>query len=138
MRGPPGDRHRRARRHPLLDQPLTGPVFAVSGSGGLPRLAFVLNGQVKLLPRAETQTDRKGRLLTTVPVVPDAPIGHFSLTIFGGKSGYLVNTRDICKNTPGVTIAFEGQNGKKLTSKVKAKTPCGKKAKRAKRGKRSH
>ena len=28
-----------------------GPAYAVSGSGGLPRLAFILNGQVNLVPR---------------------------------------------------------------------------------------
>ena len=33
---------------PLLDQQLSGPVYAVSGSGGLPRLAMILNGR----PRA--------------------------------------------------------------------------------------
>jgi hypothetical protein len=36
---------------PLLDEPLAGPVYAVSGKGGLPRLAFVLDGQVPLIPR---------------------------------------------------------------------------------------
>ena len=97
---------------PLLDQPLSGPVYAVSGCGGLPRLAFLLNGQVNLVPRAETKTVKGGRLSTTVPVVPDAPIGHFGLTIFGGKNGYLVNTRDICKHTPVITITYSGQNGK--------------------------
>ena len=44
----------------------------------------------------------RGRLQTTVPVVPDAPIGHFRLTVFGGKTGYLVNTRDICAQAPVV------------------------------------
>ena len=66
---------------PLLDQPLTGNVYAVSGSGGLPRLAFILNGQVKLVPRANTKSAKGGRLKTTVPVVPDAPIGHFHLRL---------------------------------------------------------
>ena len=42
---------------PLLDVPLEGPVYAVSGSGGLPRLAFVLDGQVSLLPRADVDDD---------------------------------------------------------------------------------
>ena len=119
-------------RTPLLDQPLTGPVFAVSGSGGLPRLAFILNGQVKLLPRADTTTV-SGRLRTTVPVVPDAPIGHFSMTVFGGKTGYLINTRDICKQTPVVSVAFKGQNAKTLSQRVKVKTNCGKAKNRAKR-----
>jgi hypothetical protein len=114
---------------PLLDQPLAGPVYAVSGSGGLPRLAFILNGQVNLVPRADTKTD-KSRLKTTAPVVPDAAIGHFELTVFGGKTGYLVNTRDICQKTPVVQVDYTGQNGKTLGQKVKMKTSCGGKSSR--------
>jgi hypothetical protein len=118
---------------PLLDQPLTGPVYAVSGSGGLPRLAFILNGQVNLVPRADTKTATGGRLQTTVPVVPDAPIGHFRLNVFGGKTGYLINTRDICAHTPVTRIAYTAQNGKTRTESVKLKAACGKKKARAKR-----
>jgi hypothetical protein len=117
---------------PLLDDPLTGPVYAVSGSGGLPRLAFILNGQVKIVPRAETTT-KNGRLHTTVPVVPDAPIGHFRLKIFGGKRGYLINTRDICEHTPVARIGYGGQNGKSFSQRVKLKTACGSKSARHKR-----
>ena len=119
-------------RTPLLDQPLSGPVYAVSGSGGLPRLAFILNGQVNLVPRADTTTVG-GRLKTTVPVVPDAPIGHFSLTVFGGKTGYLINTRNICKHTPVVSVAYVGQNGKTKSQQIKLKTSCGKPKKRTRR-----
>jgi hypothetical protein len=115
---------------PLLDQPLSGPVYAVSGGGGLPRLAFLLNGQVDLLPRAETTTISGNRLSTTVPVVPDAPIGHFSMTVFGGRNGYLVNTRDICKHPPLTTISYAGQNGKVDAEKVPVKTACSKARKR--------
>jgi hypothetical protein len=115
---------------PLLDQPLSGPVYAVSGSGGLPRLAFILNGQVNLVPRADTKTAGGGRLQTTVPVVPDAPIGHFRLNVFGGKTGYLVNTRDICVHTPVTEVAYTGQNGKTRTESVKVKVSCGKKSKK--------
>ena len=32
---------------PLLDAPLSGPAYAVSGFGKLPRLAFILDGQVR-------------------------------------------------------------------------------------------
>jgi hypothetical protein len=118
---------------PLLDQPLSGPAYAVSGSGGLPRLAFVLNGQVNLVPRAETRTTPGGQLKTTVPVVPDAPIGHFRLIVFGGKAGYLINTRDICKHTPVTEVTYTAQNGKIRNESVKLKASCGKKSKRAKR-----
>jgi hypothetical protein len=110
---------------PLLDQPLSGRVYAVSGSGGLPHLAFLLHGQVDLVPRAESKTIAGGRLRTTVPVVPDAPIGHFHLVLFGGKHGYLANTRDICRNTPLIRVAFASHSGKTLTQSVKTKTACG-------------
>ena len=109
---------------PLLDQPLTGPVYAVSGSGGLPRLAFILNGQVNLLPRADAKTVKGGRLQTTASVVPDAPIGHFSLTVFGGKRGYLVNTRDLCKHPPVIRVGFTAQNGKTSSQSVSPETAC--------------
>jgi hypothetical protein len=112
-------------RTPLLEQPLSGPVYAVSGSGGLPRLAFILDGQVSLLPRAETKTV-KGKLQTTVPVVPDAPIGHFHLMVFGGKHGYLANTRDLCKHAPVVNVAYSAQSRKSLVQRAKIRTSCGK------------
>jgi hypothetical protein len=120
---------RAATTTPLLDQPLSGPVYAVSGSGGLPRLAFILDGQVDLLPRAETKTAHGGRLMTTVPVVPDAPVGHFHLLVFGGKQGYLANTRSLCVRAPMVRVGFKGQNGKssKLTTRVKTACAAAKK-----------
>jgi hypothetical protein len=109
---------------PLLDQPLSGPVYAVSGSGGLPRLAFILNGQVNLMPRADTKSVKGGRLQTTVPVVPDAAIGHFHMLVFGGKQGYLANTRSLCVHAPVVRVEFNGQNGKRHNVTTRIKTPC--------------
>ena len=103
---------------------------------GCRRLAFILDGQVDLLPRAETKTITKngaGLLQTTVPVVPDAPIGHFRLTVFGGKNGYLVNTRSLCAKQPVVQVAYIGQNAKTRSESVKIKTACGKGQARKKR-----
>jgi hypothetical protein len=122
---------------PLLDEPLAGAVYAVSGSGGLPRLAFVLNGQVNLVPRADTETTSRGQLKTTVPVVPDAPIGHFRMTVFGGKTGYLINTRDICAHPPMTDIAYTAQNGKTTSQRAKLAMPgCKKKTAKKKRTRR--
>jgi hypothetical protein len=119
---------------PLLEAPLSGPVYAVSGGGGLPRLAFVLDGQVSILPRAETKSTPAGALRTVVPTVPDAPIGHFRFTLFGGKAGYIVNTRDLCSNATVTTVEYTGQNGKLVTQRVKAKAACPKgKAKQKRR-----
>jgi hypothetical protein len=121
---------------PLLDQPLSGLVYAVSGSGGLPKLAFILDGQVSLVPRAETRTVIKNdaaRLRTTVPVVPDAPIGHFSLTVFGGKAGYLVNTRSLCGHPPVAKVSYTAQSGKTRSQSVRIGASCGKKRSQTKR-----
>jgi hypothetical protein len=119
---------------PLLDQPLTGLAYAVSGTGGLPKLAFLLNGQVSLVPRAESRTDRKGRLRTTVPVIPDAPVGHFRLTLFGAKQGYLINTRNLCRKPPSIRISYVAQNGRTRKETVRVKTGCPKRSSSARRG----
>ena len=117
---------------PLLDAPLSGPAYAVSGYGKLPHIAFVLGGQVMLVPQAESTSVEGGHLKTTVPIVPDAPIGHFRLTLLGGKKGYLTNTRDLCAAPSYVTIEYGAQNGKKLTQRVKTGVGCGGGKKKAK------
>ena len=119
---------------PLLEAPLKGPVYAVSGYGVLPHLAFILDGQVMLIPEAESSTlGATGRLKTVVPVVPDAPIGNFRFTLFGGTQGYLANTQNLCRTPTISTIEFVAQNGKTETQQVKTKTAC--KAKSSKRAK---
>jgi hypothetical protein len=65
-------------------------------------------------------------LRTTVPVVPDAPIGHFRLGLFGGKRAYLVNTRSFCANPVMAEVKYTAQNGKALTEDVRVMAACGK------------
>ena len=55
LRGPAADRHG-VDDTPLLDQPLQGPAYAVSGFGKLPRVAFILDGQVTIIPEAESSS----------------------------------------------------------------------------------
>ena len=77
------------------------------------------------MPEAESSSVG-GRLTTTVPVIPDVPVGHFRLNLFGGKEGYLVNTRNLCKDGGAVSLMeYTGQNGKHRRQKVKVKTRCG-------------
>ncbi len=111
---------------PLLDAPLSGPAYAVSGYGRLPHLAFILGGQVTIVPEAESSSVKGGHLKTVVPIIPDAPIGHFRLTLLGGKQGYIDNTRSLCASPTTTVVEYRAQNGKKLTQKVKTKAACGK------------
>ena len=115
---------------PLLEAPLESLAFAVSGYSGLPHVAFVLGGQVTIMPQGETKTVGGQRLRTKVPVVPDVPIGHFQLTLFGGKRGYLTNTRGLCRNAPVATVELIAQSGAALTQRVAMKAACGSTRKR--------
>jgi hypothetical protein len=108
---------------PLLEQPLEGPAYAVSGFGKLPHVVFILAGQVTITPEAESSSVHGGHLKTVVPVIPDAPVGHFRLTLNGGKHGYLVNTRNICAEQAVTEVSYLAQNGKRLTQNVVTKVP---------------
>jgi hypothetical protein len=123
---------------PLLEKPLRGTAYAVSGFGGLPHLAFILAGQVTLIPQVESSTVNGGHLRSVAPIVPDAPIGHFRLTLFGGNRGYLANTRSLCGHPTFIQVQFIGQNGRTRSERSAIKTPCGGhgKHKRAHRGDR--
>ena len=76
------------------------------------------------MPEGESKTVNGGELKTTIPIVPDVPIGHFRLTLFGGYQGYLSNTQSLCGSPTVSTVEIDGQNGKKLTQQVKTKTAC--------------
>ena len=61
------------------------------------------------------------------------PNGHFHLVVFGGKQGYLANTRSLCASPPVIKVAFEGQNLAKTSQKVKVKSRCSGKGKSKRR-----
>jgi hypothetical protein len=118
---------------PLLDGPLRGPAYAVSGFGGLPHIVFILAGQVTLTPEATSESTNGGRLRTEVPVVPDAPIGHFRLDLNGGKKGYLINTGSLCTVDTTVLVEYRAQNDRSLNRRVKPSSACGKKGRHHRR-----
>jgi hypothetical protein len=118
---------------PLLEKPLSGLAYAVSGYGKLPHLAFILAGQVTVIPEAKTTSVEGGHLKTVVPIVPDVPIGHFHLALYGGERGYLTNTKSLCSGRIVTKVEYVGQNGKVRTERVAAKTKCGGKKKAKKK-----
>ncbi|MBO0746708.1 MAG: hypothetical protein J2O47_00070 [Acidimicrobiaceae bacterium] len=141
---------------PLLGSTLSGPVYAVSGSGGLPKLAVILNGPaadpVHLLVRGITTTVG-ARIANTFPLVPDTPVTSFDLTLNGGPAGYLVNNTNVCGKAKGrskkakkkamrlrktnltADALFTAQDGDTLSQRVpiSAQCPKAKKPRKAKR-----
>jgi hypothetical protein len=117
---------------PLLDQPLTGPVYFRSNGGErrLPDLVASLGGSlhVNLVGFIDSVKSGKdsSRVRTRFQSVPDAPVSKFVLDLMGGKKGLLQNSTNLCKSKPVATVKMEGQNGKSNDFQQKMSTACGK------------
>ncbi len=119
---------------PLLDQPLSGPVFLRSSTHQLPDLVVALHGQVDVVIAGKVDSV-KGALRNTFEAVPDAPVSKFTLQMQGGKKGLIVNSRNLCAATNKATVLMDGQNGKVFDSTPVVKAKCsGKKARKGKKG----
>jgi hypothetical protein len=108
---------------PLYDEALAGPVYAVSGSGGLPRLAFVLGGPAEVLLRGRIAV-QGSRLRASVEDVPETPIRSFELRIDGGPPGYLIVSRDLCRSEAMADVAFTGQGGEDSAQQIPLGVDC--------------
>ena len=120
---------------PILDQPLSGPVYFVKNvrkdakTGRdirtLPKLVIPLVGQNGVrLTLTGTSAVKDDQLVTTFDNVPDAPVSSFKLNIIGGKGGILaVSGADICKATQVAEQQIDGQNNKTADTDVYIQTP---------------
>jgi hypothetical protein len=123
-------------RTPILDQPLTGPVYFVKNiridakSGRqirtLPKLVIPLTGENGLrLTLTGTSAVEDDQLVTTFDAIPDAPVSDFALNIDGGSHGILtVSGADVCKATQIATQQIQGQNGKTANANITIQTPA--------------
>ena len=116
---------------PLLDAPLSGPVYLRSSDNKLPDLVVALRGpdsqpiEIELAGRIDSVN---GGIRNSFELVPDAAVSKFVLKMQGGKKGLLVNSRDICKRTEKATVRMVGQNGKRADQFPKLSNSCKKKA----------
>jgi len=97
---------------PLLDQPLSGPVYLRSSSNKLPDLVADLNGQIHVVLDGRIDTGKGGGIRNTFEAVPDAPVTKFTLEMQGGNKGLLENTGGVCAKPQRAVVDFTGQNGK--------------------------
>ncbi|WP_210491426.1 hypothetical protein [Patulibacter sp. SYSU D01012] len=117
----------------ILERPLKGPVYFVEGlrttADGrqvktLPNLYIPLRGEVTVKLRATTDV-RDGRLVTTLPAIPDAPIRTFAMTINGGKHGILQATQDVCTGrAPRADVRFGGYAGRTVDRTAALRRAC--------------
>jgi hypothetical protein len=116
---------------PLLDKPLSGPVYFRSNGGAreLPDLVADLDGQIHVTLVGFIDSVKTGpetaRVRTRFLNVPDAPVSKFVLNMKGGDKGLLVNNTELCKFKPRARAEFTGQNGKRSVSNPLVKLGCG-------------
>ena len=120
---------------PLLDQPLSGPVYLRSSDNPLPDLVVALHGQIdfNLVGRIDS---KNGGIRTSFESVPDAPVTKFVLQMQGGKKGLLENSRNLCKSTNKATVTYSAQNGDGYSASPVLGNGCGGKGKNKKGAKR--
>jgi hypothetical protein len=113
---------------PLLDKPLSGPIYFRSNGGEreLPDLVADLNGQIHVTLVGFIDTAKSGGVRTRFQNVPDAPVSKFVLNLAGGKKGLIENSENLCSFTPKAKVQMTGQNGKTANSNLKLGTSCGK------------
>ncbi|MGN6258079.1 MAG: hypothetical protein ACTHN3_10075 [Solirubrobacterales bacterium] len=110
---------------PLLDKPLTGPVYFRSNGGAreLPDLVADLHGQIHVVLVGYIDAVN-GRVRTRFAHVPDAPVSKFSLDLFGGKKGLVVNNRDICARRYRSKVRMRAHNGRALNTRPPIQAQC--------------
>jgi hypothetical protein len=129
---PPGSIYGQATAiTPLIDAPLTGPVYLRSSSNPLPDVVVALRGPASLPIEVELagRVDSKNRgIRTTFDFVPDAPVSKFTLQMRGGAKSLFVNSRNLCKGEPQrATVRMTAQNGKRRDFRPVIGNDCRKK-----------
>ncbi|HTR75567.1 MAG TPA: hypothetical protein VMH33_09990 [Solirubrobacterales bacterium] len=122
---------------PLLSEPLEGAVFLRSNGGErkLPDLVAALHSTdinidlVGFISSLHKKGSDVSQIRSTFASVPDQPVTRFTLQMFGGKKGLLVNSTDLCKGTHKAISEFTGQNGKSYDTEPAVKVKCKRKHK---------
>ena len=65
------------------------------------------------------------RIQAGVDNVPDTPLKTFELRIDGGKPGYLVLSRNICRTKTTANASFTSQDGETYAQRIPVKADCG-------------
>jgi hypothetical protein len=117
---------------PLLDQPLSGPVYFRSNGGDreLPDIVADLNGAIHVtvvgfVDSVRKKGTEKSMVRTRFVNVPDAPVSKFVLKLFGGKRGLIENSTNICKHLGKAKVQMDGQNAKANDFDLTIGTGCG-------------
>ena len=98
---------------PLLEEPLSGPVYLRSSDNPLPDAVLALHGTIDV--EVPIRIDSfKQRLRATVKNAPDAPVSKVVVRMQGAHKGLFVNSRDLCASQNRAKVDLTAQSNKRL------------------------
>ncbi len=115
---------------PLLEEPLSGPVYLRSSENNLPDLVVALHGlvDIELSSRIDSV---KGGIRSTFAAIPDAPVSRFVLEMQGARKGLIVNSRNLCAAPGRAKARLGAQNGRVQSTRPAVRASgCAKRDKR--------
>jgi hypothetical protein len=123
---------------PILSEPLEGMVYLRSNGSErkLPDLVAALKSQeinIDLVGFIDSVREKnsKGETISKIrnrfQAVPDAPVEKFTLELYGGKKGLLVNSTNLCQGKHNAKVNFTAHNGRIEEFISALKTSCPKK-----------
>jgi hypothetical protein len=118
---------------PLLDQPLSGPIYLRSSSHDLPDLVADLHGLVDVEAVARIDSVNGG-IRATFTRVPDAPLTKVVVSMQGAKKGLIVNSTDLCRGEHLAKASLTAHNAKQRTIHPATRAACGTKHRRSRSG----
>ena len=120
---------------PLLETPLTGPVYLRSNGSErkLPDLVAALSGrgiEVEALGKIDSF---KGGLRARFDLLPDAPLTKFTMSLRGGDHSLITNATDTCLHPQVASAKFVAQDNAVHKLQVPLRVKCAKKKKKGKK-----
>jgi hypothetical protein len=113
---------------PLLDQPLSGPVYVrANPTHELPDLvASISERGIEIEVVARIDRTPAGGLRASFEALPDAPITRFTMSLSGGKRSLLVNAANLCTSPQYAKARFIAQNNATDSQRPRIAVPCAK------------
>jgi hypothetical protein len=110
---------------PLLEKPLEGPVYLRSSTSTLPDLVFALSGGGVVSHLVGRVDSVGGGIRGTFPVLPDAPVSKFVMTMRGGKRGILQVAENLCARRQRAKARFTSHSNRGWVLRPLVRSSCG-------------
>jgi hypothetical protein len=102
---------------PFVTRQLSGPVYLVKQTRGLPKLVVQLRGPLSLDMTGNIKIGKGNKIATTFGTVPDVPVTKFSLSFHSGRYGIVAANANLCARKLFAPTELRGQNGKKVKNR---------------------